>query len=185
MATVMGTIGNGLYAAFYEPDENKRREALLSWVKSATPAIQAAVEGELMALVELVCQGRWTQAGWKEGEKKLHGIQNDYPLVMDIKLRKINLGEKYLGQLPDKVAYEPPAPSTGVSVKETQAKRSAANAVSDDDGGDDDSDEGGHSPNDDRSDSMNPNNDACQAANDNRSDQMNPNNDSYWSSRGR
>ena len=41
------------------------------------------------------------------------------------------------------------------------------------------------SPNDDRSDSMNPNNDAYQAALDNRSDQMNPNNSAYHSSRGR
>ena len=53
---------------------------------------------------------------------------------------------------------------------------------------DDDADEyedEGRSPNDDRSDSMNPNNDSYQASMDNRSDQMNPNNDAYWSSRGR
>jgi hypothetical protein len=42
-----------------------------------------------------------------------------------------------------------------------------------------------HSANDDRSDSMNPNNDSYQASMDNHSDQMNPNNDAYWSSRGR
>ena len=35
------------------------------------------------------------------------------------------------------------------------------------------------SPNDDRSDSMNPNNLAYQASVDNRSDQLNPNNDEY------
>jgi hypothetical protein len=38
---------------------------------------------------------------------------------------------------------------------------------------------GGRSPNDDRSDSMNPNNPAYQASEDNRSDQMNPNNPEY------
>lgn len=38
-------------------------------------------------------------------------------------------------------------------------------------------------PNDDRSDSMNPNNDAWQDNADNRSNQLNPNNHSYWSSR--
>ena len=43
----------------------------------------------------------------------------------------------------------------------------------------------GRSSNDDRSDSMNPNNDNYQASMDNRSDQMNPTNDAYWSSRGR
>lgn len=50
---------------------------------------------------------------------------------------------------------------------------------------DDDYFEGSRSPNDDRSDSMNPNNDAYQASMDNRSDQMNPNNEAYLSSRGR
>ena len=34
-------------------------------------------------------------------------------------------------------------------------------------------------PNDDRSDSMNPNNDDYQASLDNRSDQLNPNNERY------
>ncbi|WFN33868.1 hypothetical protein L1S32_08430 [Methanogenium sp. S4BF] len=38
---------------------------------------------------------------------------------------------------------------------------------------------GGRSPNDDRSDSMNPNNPAYDAARDNRSDQLNPNNERY------
>ena len=52
--------------------------------------------------------------------------------------------------------------------------------------GDDIGDESaGRSPNDDRSDSMNPNNEAHQAALDNRSDQLNPNNPAYHSSRGR
>lgn len=41
----------------------------------------------------------------------------------------------------------------------------------------------GRTPNDDRSDSLNPNNDAYQASMDNRSNQMNPNNDAYRSSR--
>ena len=39
------------------------------------------------------------------------------------------------------------------------------------------------SPNDQRSDMMNPNNPEYQAAMDNHSDQLNPNNDAYWSSR--
>lgn len=37
----------------------------------------------------------------------------------------------------------------------------------------------GHSSNDDRSNSMNPNNDAHDAAMDNHADQLNPNNDKY------
>jgi hypothetical protein len=38
---------------------------------------------------------------------------------------------------------------------------------------------GGRSSNDDRSNSMNPNNSAYQASQDNRSDQLNPNNPEY------
>jgi len=37
----------------------------------------------------------------------------------------------------------------------------------------------GRGPNDDRSDSMNPNNSSYKDSQDNRSDQLNPNNDEY------
>ena len=49
---------------------------------------------------------------------------------------------------------------------------------------DDDGDDSSRTPNDDRSDSMNPENDSYQASMDNHADQMNPNNDAHWSSRG-
>jgi len=175
MTTVMGNIGNDFYSAFYEPDVARRREALLVWVESAAPKIQAAVEDELKAFVEWVCEERWTEEGWKRGEEKLHRIQNDYPLVMDIRLRRLGLREKYIGQLPDRVEHWSPAPISAPA-GEALTKPVAASSIPDD---------GRRSPNDDRSDSMNPNNDAYQAATDNRSDQMNPNNDAYWSSRGR
>lgn len=42
----------------------------------------------------------------------------------------------------------------------------------------------GRIPNDDRSDSMNPNNPAYWASVENRADQLNPDHDAYWSSRG-
>ena len=184
MAIVMGNIGNDFYSAFYEPDAAKRREALDAWVKSATPRVQMAVEGELTAFVEWVTEGRWTEDGWKRGEEKLHRIQNDYPLVMDIRLRRLGPREKYIGELPDRVEHRPPA-APGAPAGEAPAQPAAASAAPDDGGDDDYDDDGGRSPNDDRSDSMNPNNDAYQAAMDNRSDQMNPNNDAYWSSRGR
>ena len=45
-------------------------------------------------------------------------------------------------------------------------------------------DRSGRSPNDQRSDTMNPNNPTYHAATDNRSNQMNPNNPAYHSSRG-
>jgi len=77
------------------------------------------------------------------------------------------------------------SPNPGHSVSKPSGESGSNEAASDDDcvdGGDDDS---GRSPNDDRSDSMNPNNDAYQASMDNRSNQMNPNNPAYRSSRGR
>ncbi|BDT59307.1 hypothetical protein MasN3_28010 [Massilia varians] len=41
----------------------------------------------------------------------------------------------------------------------------------------------GRTPNDDRSDSMNPNSDAYKSSADNRSDQLNPNNERYQGSK--
>lgn len=43
---------------------------------------------------------------------------------------------------------------------------------------------GGRTPNDDRSDSKNPNNPAYKASVDNRADQLNPEHEAYHSSRG-
>ena len=54
--------------------------------------------------------------------------------------------------------------------------------MGDDDGNHDRA--GGRSPNDDRADSMNPNNPAHQAATDNHSNQLNPNSPAYHTSRG-
>ena len=43
----------------------------------------------------------------------------------------------------------------------------------------------GQSSNDQRSNALNPNNPACNAAQDNRADQLNPNNDAHAKSRGK
>jgi len=99
MATVFGKEGNDLYSAFFIPDSKKRRAALDAWIKSTTPVIQAAVSEELMALIEFVTEGRWTEEGWRRGEEKLRRIQNDYHLIMDIKLRKLGSREKFIGAL--------------------------------------------------------------------------------------
>ena len=106
------------------------------------------------------------------GEEKLRRIQPDYHLIMDIKLRTLWGRERksYKGELP------------ASAFKKEEKPQGKQNRVEDED---DDYDKGGRSPNDDRSDSMNPNNDSYQASMDNRSDQMNPNNDAYRSSRGR
>lgn len=172
MTTVLGKEGDNLYTAFYEPDTKKRKKALDKWVKKAVPAVQKAVAEELKSLVESITQDRWTDEGWKSGEAKLRRIQPDYHLVMDIKLRSLTGRElkSYKGELP----------ASAFNKQEEPQNRQSK--VADED---DDYDEGSRTLNDDRSDSMNPNNDAYQAAMDNRSDQMNPNNSAYWSSRGR
>lgn len=172
MATVFGKEGDSFYTAFYEPDSKKRKKALDNWVKKTTPAVQKAVAEELKSLVEFVTLNRWTDEGWKAGKAKLRRIQPDYHLVMDIKLRSLTGRElkSYKGELP------------ASAFKKEEKPQSKQGKVEDDD---DDYSESGRSPNDDRSDSLNPNNDASQASMDNRSDQMNPNNPAYWSSRGR
>jgi len=171
MTTVLGKEGDSFYTAFYEPDHKKRKKALEKWVRKTTPAVQKAVAEELQSVVDFVMNGRWTDEGWKRGEEKLRRIQPDYHLIMDIKLRSLWGRERknYKGKLP------------ASALKKEEKPQSKQSRVDDDD----DYEDGGRSSNDDRSDSMNPNNDAYQASMDNRSDQMNPNNDAYWSSRGR
>ncbi len=168
MATVLGTAGDNLYTAFYEPYSKKRKKALDKRVKKTTPAVQKAVAEELKSLVEFITQDRWTDEGWKLGEAKLRRIQPDYHLVMDIKLRLLT--GSYKGELP-----------ASASKKQEKPQNRQSKVADEDDEYEDD----GRSPNDDRSDSINPNNDSYQASMDNRSDQMNPNNSAYWSSRGR
>ena len=187
MVTVLGKEGDNFYTAFYEPDHKKRKKALDKWVKKTTPAVQKAVTEELKCLVEFVMENRWTDEGWKTGEEKLRRIQPDYHLVMDIKLRSLSGRERksYKGELPAsafKKQEEPQSKLPDSAFKKQEEPQSKQGKVED---YDDDYENGGRSPNDDRSDSMNPNNDAYQASMDNRSDQMNPNNDAYWSSRGR
>ena len=189
MVTVLGKEGDNFYTAFYEPDHKKRKKALDKWVKKTTPAVQKAVTEELKSLVDFVMENRWTDEGWKAGEEKLRRIQPDYHLIMDIKLRSLTGRERkdFKGELPASAFKK----EEKVQVKQSRVKdddgkeekvRGKQSRVEDDD---DDYEDADRSPNDDRSDSMNPNNDAYQASMDNRSDQMNPNNSAYWSSRGR
>ena len=102
MTTVLGKEGDNFYAAFYEPDQKKRKKALDKWVKKTTPAAQKAVAEELKSLVEFVMESRWTDEGWKRGEEKLRRIQPDYHLIMDIKLRTLSGRERksFKGELP-------------------------------------------------------------------------------------
>ena len=125
----------------------------------------------MVALVDFYWDNLGKEDKWDYGIREIQSYQSERPLVMEIRFRQVFPHEKFLGQMPDKV--EDPMSFT---------KPVAATYDCGDDGYDG---EGGRSSNDNRSDSMNPNNEDYQASMDNRSDQMNPNSDAYWSSRGR
>jgi hypothetical protein len=99
MATIFGKEERNFFNAFFIPDTSKRRAALDKWIKSTVPVIQAAVTQELEDFVKLITENRWTEEGWKSGEEKLRQIENDYHLLMDIKLRKVSSNEKFRGTL--------------------------------------------------------------------------------------
>lgn len=120
MATVFGKEGTEFYEAFFIPDSEKRRAALDSWIKSTTLVIQAAVSEELEAFIDFVTENRWTEEGWRRGEEKLRRIQNEYILVMDIKLRKLGSREQVevKGTLPVPVVRKTEIDLHGMTVSE-------------------------------------------------------------------
>jgi hypothetical protein len=205
MSTVFDSLSDEFYAAFFEPDAEKRKNSIDLWIKTAVPILKSAVEDEIRNYLELILKDTWTDEGWKNRAKKFAGVYfesskkkqlfiDTYKLCLQIKVKQ-----------PDKRVQ-----NTIISPVTSEIRTSTLNALrtikslinpgekkkeniqntkntnnsnqEDDDYTDDDN---GRSPNDDRSDSMNPNNDSYQSAVDNHSNQMNPNNDAYWSSRGR
>ena len=209
MPTVFESISDGFYTAFFEPDPGTRKEKIESWIKESVPVIQEAVESDLRTYLEGILEATWTDKGWKVRAEKFFGEHypfgrkkdtpisyffDRYKLSLDVTIRMISSAKDYIvnpltPEVHEKMneaiekaktaikAMEPPINSQTIA---TSSVKSLA-----DEEGSDDYDDSGRSPNDDRSDSMNPNNDSYQASMDNRSDQMNPNNDAYWSSRGR
>ena len=161
-------LGESFVAALAATEPLKVREAVREWA--------AEHKG---ALHELVLEGLdWQADTWEQRIEELGKDEADrryqrmlskfdnnlYDLVLDVVATRAR-GEDGLN-----------IPRHPVEVPEPRLSS-----------GDDDWDygdiDGGRSSNDDRSDSMNPNNDSYQASMDNRSDQMNPNNDAYGSSR--
>ena len=150
-------LSENLVEALVEPDSGKRRRAVEGWLSTAVPIAQAAVPDELRRCVENMMDVMADAKLWEKMRGKFDlGI---YRLTLEFKFSRV--------------------------AKKTEADQAVVAEVREtwDDGGGDHLNRG-HSPNDDRSDSMNPNNPASQAAADNRSDQMNPNNPAYHSSRG-
>jgi hypothetical protein len=118
--------------------------------------------------------------GNRRGEK----VQVVGPVSSEAHAEALRIAKQTLSQIDPKEASKlvKQRAEAEAAAKSSPQSQSAGSAGEDDDYNDAD---GARSPNDGRSDSMNPNNDAYQASMDNRSDQMNPNNDAYWSSRGR
>jgi len=198
MPTVFDTLSEKFYTAYFEPDAKKRRKAIEKWIDSSASLMQKEIKADLRAYLEQILETRWTTEGWESGAKKFMRIMDNYRLVMDIQITDVK-HKKYLRTV-DPVSADDRAKTlrlaegtlSGIDDAEV-AKRNlgrmkpVAPKTSGDSDGDDDGGGGGRdgpSPNDQRSDTMNPNNPASQAAADNRSNQMNPNNPAYHSSRG-
>ena len=168
-------LGEDLMTSLLEPDAGKRRTAIQTWKDSAIPVLQAELPKEIDKYLEWVTDGTWTEEGWNARQPKWR--RTVFHLVMDIKL-----AQRGIREIPVAEVKAPLEPSNDQG-NQSSSKGNTNEAVYDDDN--DYEGEQGRSPNDDRSDSMNPNSSASQATQDNRSDQLNPNNSAYWSSRGR
>jgi hypothetical protein len=200
MPTVFENLSDGFYTAFFEPDSEKRRTSIESWIMSAVPVLQAAVENDIRQYLEWLLRDTWSPEGWKsratkfageyQNNKKKNLFMDTYKLYLDVSLRPHD--EKYkdviIGALTSEVRANTLIMAKNVILGDvSKLKKNETVQISsivEEDNYDDDSNDD-HSSNDDRSDSMNPNNDSYQSAMDNHSDQMNSNNDAYWSSRGR
>jgi DNA-nicking Smr family endonuclease len=73
MPTVFGSISDGFYTAFFEPDPDKRKERIQAWIKESAPVIQAAVEDELKDYLDELLDGTWTERGWISRARKFYG----------------------------------------------------------------------------------------------------------------
>jgi len=73
MTTVFESISDGFYAAFFQPDPEKRKEAIDAWIKESTPVIQSAVENDLKTYLEKLLEDTWVEKGWKARTEKYYG----------------------------------------------------------------------------------------------------------------
>ncbi len=204
MPTVFESISDGFYTAFFEPDPKKREEKIEVWIKESIPVIQSAVESDLRAYLEGILGDTWTEKQWKTRAEKYYGRSvrmgkrdelpfiDAYKLSLDVKIRQRalrtdivtnTLTPEVRAKTNGAIEFVKKVLSDLETVRSLEVETGSSVRTANDD--DDEYEDEGRSPNDDRSDSMNSNNDSHQASMDNRSDQMNPNNDAYWSSRGR
>ena len=100
MPTVFESISDGFYTAFFEPDQDKRKDKIEAWIKESTPVIQSAVENDLRAYLEEILEATWTEKGWEARVEKFYGRSvpvgkkkelpfiDAYKLCLDVNIRK-------------------------------------------------------------------------------------------------
>jgi DNA-nicking Smr family endonuclease len=118
MATVFDSIENNFYNAFFIPDAGKRRSELSRWISQATPLIERAVREELKTFVETITKDSWTKDSWRLREEKLRKMRNDYHIVMDIKLRRLDSQDVVKGRLPAPVVQTTELDLHGMTIDE-------------------------------------------------------------------
>lgn len=196
MPTVFDGLSEKFYTAYFESNNKKRKKSIDKWINSSVPVIQKAIKADLRSHLEQILETRWTNEGWQSGVKKFIRIMENYRLVMNIQITDTKHMKyvrtvdpvspddrmKTLRRAESALSGFDEAEAAKVSDEHQKTGVSGFSEIDDDDGLS--GDKSGHSPNDQRSDAMNPNNPAYQASADNRSNQMNPNNPSYHSSRG-
>jgi hypothetical protein len=94
MPSIFENVSDGFYTAFFEPDPEKRKATIESWIKSSTPVIQAAVENDLRMYIDAILKDAWTPELWKLRAEKFNRIYqkkpfiDTYKLTLDVKLRQ-------------------------------------------------------------------------------------------------
>jgi hypothetical protein len=162
----LGNLGDGLLRALLEDDPSKRRDLAVAWKDSVWNLAQERLPETLSIYLSIYVQAALDDWGRINDSYRREVLRNDLAKhVTDGLAVVVKLGT-VVKALPQN---SNPQPTSGDP------------QVSGEDGGSYGATR--RSPNDDRSDSMNPNNPASQAAEDNHANQLNPNNPAYRSSR--
>lgn len=96
MTKVFESISDGFYTAFFQPDPEKRKEAIEAWIKESTPVVQWAAEKELRECFENILKDTWMVEGWKARAQKFYSptFMDTYKLYLDINIRPLSSKNK-------------------------------------------------------------------------------------------
>ncbi|MFC1874500.1 Smr/MutS family protein, partial [Chloroflexota bacterium] len=92
MTKVFESISDSFYTAFFQPDTEKRKEAIEACIQESTPVIQSAVERELRGCFKNILKDTWTVEGWKARAQKFYNppFMDTYKLYLDINIRPLS-----------------------------------------------------------------------------------------------